>query len=207
MTVKLSRLDFRVVPGHSGWRGIDAELRTSFLAAAVELCDRVHGRGKVKVSAVPHLQSRSVVGLGTEGGGKGGGMRRGGVGGGGQAREKVGGAGRKPGRVSGLVETRAVSHQTHTSSLLHSLSVRAAAFKDARVLCSLCCCRGNQGKHAAVKSHFHLFPPPLANSVFFVVVVFKSFRHQRDTREGGRLVFHWLRRWRLFFFFFYKSDQ
>lgn len=39
---------------------------TFLLAVAVELCDRVHRRGKVKVSAVPRLKSHSVVSLSTK---------------------------------------------------------------------------------------------------------------------------------------------
>lgn len=59
------RLQARAVSSQSLDRvGTDAELHTTILAAAVELGDCVHGRGKVKVRAVPRLQSHSVVSLG-----------------------------------------------------------------------------------------------------------------------------------------------
>lgn len=98
--------------------------------------------------------------------------------------------------------------ETHTSFLLYSLSVSTTAFKDARMLCSLCCCRGDQGKHAAVKRHFHLFPPVLGNCFFCGVfcVYFKQFRHQRHKCEGGRIIFHWVR-WPRRQPGFYKNDQ
>lgn len=137
--------------GRRGGVGTDTKPHTAFLVAAVELSDCVHGRGKVKVRAVPRLQSRSVVSLGT-----------------GEDKRQQG---EKLGWLSGFLETHKVSaltkcHETHTYVLLHSLSIRTTVLKDAPKLCSLCCCRGNLGKHAAVKSHFSSFPSCSGQSWF-----------------------------------------
>lgn len=47
-------------------RGIQWHKHTFLLGVAVELCDCVHCRGKLKLSAVPLLNSHSVISLRTE---------------------------------------------------------------------------------------------------------------------------------------------
>lgn len=74
--------------------------------------------------------------------------------------------------VSGDTQSQ-YTHETHTSFLLHSLSVCITVFKDAVMLCSRRCCWGNQGKHAAVKSHFSSFPSSSGQSRLFFWLLFK----------------------------------